>query len=183
MGYKQTDLLGFSMGSRIAAQLTIDQPALISKVVLYGSASGGQNEIMRTAAVQKIFADTSGTAEQKMQRMFNVLIPADWRNAYPDTATYFPPVTETITPEVRVKQNAAVTNWPGIYKQLPSIMTPTLIMAGTDDEVIPPGNALILAEQIPASWLVRFKGGGHGMMFQFPDQMAKTVNTFFATAN
>ncbi|MCF7997269.1 MAG: alpha/beta hydrolase [Chromatiaceae bacterium] len=183
MGYEKTDLLGFSMGSRIAAQLTIDQPALIKKVVLYGCAPGGPAEIKRSAAVQKIFADTSGTPEQKMQRMFSVLIPERWRKAHPDPSTYFPPVTETISPEVRAKQNAAVANWPGIDQQLLSIRTPTLILAGTDDEVVPPGNALTLARQIRASWLVRFRGGGHGMMYQFPTQMAKVVNTFLATAN
>ncbi|GFO83118.1 MAG: alpha/beta hydrolase [Methyloceanibacter sp.] len=183
MGYEKTDLLGFSMGSRIAAQLTINQPALIKKVVLYGCATGGPAEIKRSPAVQKIFADTSGTPEQKKQRMFSVLIPAQWRNAHPDPATYFPPVTESITPEVRAKQNAAVANWAGIDQQLQSINTPTLIMAGTDDEVIPPGNALILARGIRASWLVRFRGGGHGMMFQFPTQMGEVVNTFLATAN
>jgi pimeloyl-ACP methyl ester carboxylesterase len=183
MGYDNTDLLGFSMGSRIAAQLTIDQPALIDKLVLYGCAPGGPAEIKRSPAVQKIFADTSGTPEQKKQRMFSVLIPERWRQAHPDPSTYFPPVTETISPEVRAKQNAAVANWPGIDQQLLSIRTPTLIMAGTDDEVVPPGNALTLARQIRASWLVRFRGGGHGMMYQFPTQMAEVVNTFLATAN
>jgi pimeloyl-ACP methyl ester carboxylesterase len=68
MGYDKTDLLGFSMGSRIAAQLTIDQPALIKKAVLYGCASGGPAEIKRSAAVQKLFADTSGTPEQNRHR-------------------------------------------------------------------------------------------------------------------
>lgn len=183
MGYEKTDLLGFSMGSRIAAQLTIDQPALIKKVVLYGCAPGGPAEIKRSTAVQKRFADTSGTPEQKAQRMFSVLIPERWRQAHPDPSTYFPPVTETIIAEVRAKQNAAVANWPGIDQQLLSIRTPTLIMAGTEDEVVPPGNALPLARQIRASWLVRFRGGGHGMMYQFPTQMAEVVNTFLATAN
>ncbi|QYY35596.1 alpha/beta hydrolase [Ruficoccus sp. ZRK36] len=183
MGYEKTDLLGFSMGSRIAAQLTIDQPALIKKVVLYGCAPGGKVEIKRSAATQKIFSDTSGTEQQKAERMFSVLIPADWRAAHPDTSRYFPKVTETITPEVRAKQMSAVANWPGIYDQLKTIQTPTLIMAGTADEVVPPGNALLLVEQIPASWLVRFRDGGHGMMFQFPSQLARAVDTFLATSN
>ena len=180
MGYQKTKLLGFSMGSRIAAQLTIDQPELVEKVVLYGCAPGGKAEIPRSAAVQKIFADASGTPQQKMQRMFSVLIPKDFRDAHPDPAAYFPPATETISAEVRAKQNKAVATWGGVYEQLPQIKVPTLIMAGTEDEVIPPANALLLAEQIPASWLVRLRGGGHGMMFQFPDRMAGVVNVFLA---
>ncbi len=183
MGYESTDLLGFSMGSRTAAQLTIDQPSLIKKVVLYGCAPGGKIEVKRSAAVQAIFADTSGTPEEKIERMYSVLIPEDWRKAHPDDSTYLPPVTESITPAVREKQNAAVANWPSIYDKLPSINTPTLIMAGTADEIVPPANAVLLAEQIEGSWLVRFRDGGHGMMFQFPLQMADVVITFLHTAN
>lgn len=183
MGYEQTDLLGFSMGSRISAQLTIDQPAMVSKLVLYGCAPGGSEEVPRSAKVQAEFADTSGTPAQKLERMLKILIPASWLEAHPDRSKYLPPVHETISPSVREKQNAAVKNWPGIYDQLASIETPTLIMAGTEDQVIPPANALKLAQQIEASWLVRFRDGGHGMMFQFPSQMGQVVNTFLATAN
>jgi len=183
MGYDKAKVLGFSMGSRIALQLTINQPAIVEKVVLYGCAPGGKQEVKRSAAVQKIFADTSGTPAQQKQRMFSVLIPKAWRESHPDPATYFPPVTESITPEVRAKQNKAVASWPGVYDQLPGIQTPTLIMAGTADEVVPPANAITLVDNIPASWLARLRGGGHGMMYQFPDQMAEIVNTFFTTAN
>lgn len=183
MGYKHAKVLGFSMGSRIALQLTIDKPDMVEKVVLYGCAPGGKQEIKRTAAVQKIFADTSGTAAQQKERMFSVLIPKPWRESHPDPSTYFPPTTETITPEVRAKQNKAVASWPGVYNQLSGINTPTMIMAGTADEVVPPANALTLVENIPASWLVRMSGGGHGMMYQFPNQMTDIVNTFLLTAN
>jgi pimeloyl-ACP methyl ester carboxylesterase len=183
MGYKRAKVLGFSMGSRIALQLTIDKPDMVEKVVLYGCAPGGKQEVKRTAAVQKIFADTSGTPAQQKERMFSVLIPKPWRDAHPDPSTYFPPTTETITPEVRAKQNKAVAIWPGVYDQLGGIQTPTLIMAGTADEVVPPANAVTLVDNIPASWLVRLQGGGHGMMYQFPEQMIDIVNTFFLTAN
>jgi len=183
MGYEKTDLLGFSMGSRISAQLTIDQPELISKVILYGCAPGGKQEVQRSAKVQKEFSDTSGTQKQKTERMLEILIPKAWLDAHPDRKDYLPPVKETISPEVRAKQNAAVKNWPGIYDQLSSIKLPTLILAGTADEVIPPGNALMIAGQIESSWLVRFRDGGHGMMFQFPAAMGEVVNTFLATSN
>lgn len=183
MGYEHTDLLGFSMGSRISAQLTINQPDIVRKVVLYGCAPGGKEEIKRSPEVQKVFADTSGTPKEKLQRMLSVLIPGAWRKAHPDVSSWLPPVRENISAKVRSKQNAAVANWPGIYEQLPSIKTPTLIMAGTEDAVIPPANALILASQITASWLVRFQGGGHGMMYQFPSEMAATVETFLRNAN
>lgn len=35
-----------------------------------------------------------------------------------------------------------------------------------------------LAEKIPGAWLVQLEGGGHGLMFQFPEKIAKIVETF-----
>jgi pimeloyl-ACP methyl ester carboxylesterase len=55
MGCEQTDLLGFSMGSRIAAQFTIDQPALIKKAVLYGCAPGGPAEADRICRDERAY--------------------------------------------------------------------------------------------------------------------------------
>ena len=36
----------------------------------------------------------------------------------------------------------------------------------------------MLAERVPGSWLVRFAGAGHGLMYQDPDGLAETVRTF-----
>jgi hypothetical protein len=38
------------------------------------------------------------------------------------------------------------------------------------------GNSLIIAAKIP--WLVQIKGGGHGVMYQYPEQFSNIVNTF-----
>ncbi|RCV65347.1 Pimeloyl-ACP methyl ester carboxylesterase [Methanophagales archaeon] len=35
-----------------------------------------------------------------------------------------------------------------------------------------------LAEQIPGAWLVQFKGGGHGLMFQYPEKFSSIVLYF-----
>jgi pimeloyl-ACP methyl ester carboxylesterase len=38
----------------------------------------------------------------------------------------------------------------------------------------------MIVEQIPAAWLVKMKGGGHGLMYQYPEQFSKTVEIFLA---
>jgi pimeloyl-ACP methyl ester carboxylesterase len=46
------------------------------------------------------------------------------------------------------------------------------------DVIIPPDNSLILAEKINGSWLVRFENAGHGLVFQYPDELARIVTDF-----
>jgi pimeloyl-ACP methyl ester carboxylesterase len=55
---------------------------------------------------------------------------------------------------------------------------PVLILNGEADAVIPPANSLILARTIPHAQLVRWKTGGHAMIYQYPDEMATAINRF-----
>lgn len=48
LGYKQVDLLGFSMGGFIAQELAVQHPELIHKVILAGTTyQGGGNNLMK----------------------------------------------------------------------------------------------------------------------------------------
>jgi pimeloyl-ACP methyl ester carboxylesterase len=37
---------------------------------------------------------------------------------------------------------------------------------------------LILAEKIPGAWLIKIKGAGHRLMYQYPEQFNEIVKTF-----
>jgi pimeloyl-ACP methyl ester carboxylesterase len=53
-----------------------------------------------------------------------------------------------------------------------------LVITGTGDLIVPPANSLVIAGKIPGAWLVQIKGGGHGVMFQYPDKYSNIVKTF-----
>ena len=48
-------------------------------------------------------------------------------------------------------------------------------------EFVPPASSLILAQKIPGAWLVQITGGGHGLMYQYPDKVSRIVLTFLET--
>jgi len=56
-----------------------------------------------------------------------------------------------------------------------------LVITGTEDVAVPAPNSLILAQKIPGAWLVQIKGGGHGLMYQYPDIFNKVLQTFLLT--
>ena len=37
---------------------------------------------------------------------------------------------------------------------------------------------MMIAEKIPGAWLVQIRGGGHGLMFQYPDKLVNILDTF-----
>ena len=64
------------------------------------------------------------------------------------------------------------------YRKLPSLHWLLL-----DDMWTPAANSLMIAEKIPGASLVRIKGAGHGLMYQFPDKFSKVVSTFLQIAS
>jgi pimeloyl-ACP methyl ester carboxylesterase len=88
----------------------------------------------------------------------------------------------TLPPKESIQHQAEVSlNWKGTCDILPSITKPTLIITGTDDVTSPPANSLIIAQKIPGAWLVQIQGGGHGAMYQYPDNFSRIVLTFLET--
>jgi pimeloyl-ACP methyl ester carboxylesterase len=62
--------------------------------------------------------------------------------------------------------------------QLHKIQTPTLILAGKDDELTPPGMAEELHSEMPNSSLLIFEQGGHGLYWEVPDLFNQAVLDF-----
>jgi len=58
------------------------------------------------------------------------------------------------------------------------ITTPTLVMVGEKDALIPPANSRALAEAIPGAYLVSYPEGGHLPMEQLPDETARHLEAF-----
>ncbi|MGE5661006.1 MAG: alpha/beta fold hydrolase, partial [Ignavibacteriales bacterium] len=76
-------------------------------------------------------------------------------------------------------QSSAAGKWDSC-ERLSDISKETLVMTGTRDITSPPANSIVLAAKIPGAWLVQIKGGGHGVMFQYPENFAKILQTFLA---
>ena len=65
-------------------------------------------------------------------------------------------------------------------KKIERLTMPVLILNGEADVVIPPKNSVILADKIPHAKLVRWKEGGHAMIYQYPDELGNEINKFIA---
>jgi pimeloyl-ACP methyl ester carboxylesterase len=83
------------------------------------------------------------------------------------------------------QKNAAfawvATNWTDACDELAKKAKPTLVITGTDDNLlVPHENSLVIAGKIPGAWLVQIKDAGHGVMVQYPEENGKIVNTFLS---
>jgi len=178
LGIKQAHILGWSMGTNIALEFTLRYPEKVNELILYAADCGGKEAIQPSAEVVQAMTDTSGTEEERGMRMLKTLFPEKWLKVNPDPGKYFPPVTESSSPENIRRQWDAMMKWAGAYSRLKQIRQRTLLITGADDVSTPPANSLMLAGEVPGARLVQINGAGHGLMYQYPEEFSKTLLLF-----
>src|SRR5919202_382629 len=172
---QKADVLGFSMASFIAQELTLMHPEKVNRLILYGASCGGQEGIPQSPEVVRALSDFVNNRTQDVEMSLSVTFPPEWIKAHPDYLESFPKSAEIVPSTTLVQQFNAVekwlaTNWSGVCSQLKNISKPTLIITGTEDVAVPADNSIILVQKIPGAWLVHIKGAGHGLMYQYPKE-------------
>ena len=177
---KQIDVLGYSMGGMIAQELALNYPDRVGKLIIYASTCGGKEFIISQDVINRL-SNGTGSAMDRIERLVHLFYPEEWRNENPNYLKDLPKTTETISNKTLDQQTEAIFNWTGVCTKLKNITQPTLVIVGTDDVIVSPINSLLITERIPGAWLVQIKGGGHGLMYQYPEHFNKVLQTFLLT--
>ena len=181
---QKADVLGFSMASFIAQEITLLHPEKVNRLILYGATCGGEGNMPQTPQVVKILSNLVNNRTQDPEKILSVTFPLKWVKSHPNVT--IPKSKEIVTAntlkqQFNLNERWLATNWSGVCSQLTKISKPTLVITGTEDVAVPAANSLILAQKIPGAWLVQIKGGGHGLMYQYPDIFNKVLQTFLST--
>jgi len=88
-------------------------------------------------------------------------------------------------PDVAAPQIAAFREWEQFtgrrFANLASIRTPTLVVDGVHDEMIPIANSYWLSENLPNAVLLTYPDSGHGALFQFHESFTRQATAFLAS--
>ena len=187
LGLGKPDILGWSMGARIAQQLLIRHPDLVDKAVLAAPNPGGSHGVPADKAVEDrlndpnvpemdklalVFPSGAG-GEQAAREIFGRIQEAAKRGTAPDDFKVSKQTTERQSRARTTLWNADNAN----FDKLRSVTVPVLVTGGRDDIIDKPINAVIIASQVPFAWLA-FYDGGHAFLFQQYRKFAETVDVF-----
>lgn len=187
LGYKKTNVLGWSMGARIAQQFLIRHPDLVGKGILCAPNPGGKYQVKASKKVSDELNDPDLSLMENVALLFpqneagkQAAKDAFARlNAAKSAGTI--PEDFNISKESKMRQDRARTVLWGAdnknYADLKNIKTPVLVADGRFDIIDVPKNAQIIANQIPFAWLAYFDGG-HAFLFQQHKQFVETVGAF-----
>jgi pimeloyl-ACP methyl ester carboxylesterase len=177
----KADILGWSLGSYIAQELTLTYPDKVSNLILYASGCGGQDATPTSPKIIQIVTNASLSMQERIEKQIPFLFPTKWFKANPDYLNYLPIPKESISAQIIRQQLEAVANWTGTCNTISNITQPTLVIVGTEDA--PLQDALMLARKIPGSWLVQIRDAGHGLMYQYPSEFSRVLITFLENSH
>ena len=199
----KADVMGYSLGSYLAQQLTITYPDKVNRLILVGSSCGGKDHTpkppefikLQSDIVNKSLNNISINAEE-MKALSTASLGEGWIRLHPESVNIPENITSLqqlkpgLSPEVANNQNNVGKhwednpNWSGACDKLAKLAKLTLVITGTDDDKYQPHvNSLKIVEKIPGAWLVQVKDAGHAVVDQYPEEIGKIVNTFLSTTS
>lgn len=186
----KADLLGFSMGSLVAQELTIERPDLVRRVILVGSGPrGGAGMASLTPEFQAMLGKQHKVADELLLDVF--FTPSD---ASQTAGRAFltrirarvvnrdAPISDKVAPA----QVAAFAAWGAPHANsnayLKAIAQPVLVVSGGQDIVHYPVNAFTLQQSLPNAELVIFPDANHGAIYQYPERFLGYAKRFLDQA-
>lgn len=168
---KPVDILGVSFGGFIAQELALLHPENVDRLIIYASDCNGK------IAVPTRPTPFATTPIEQAKIVADMIFPQQWKKEHPNYVSYMPIVP---IPNLRAIQleGQAISTWKGTCGRLPSISKSTLVIVGTDDVIVPPAYSLPLVEKISGAWFIQINGGGHGLMYQYPEKLSRIILTF-----
>lgn len=171
LGFKQVDLLGFSLGGFVAQDIALKAPELVRRLILTGTGPAGGTDIENVGKVTWPLM-IKGFVHLRDPKFY--LFFTQTKNGRQAASDFLKRLKERKkdrikgpTPSAFIRQLKAITAW---GKQAPQdlarIQIPTLVANGDSDIMVPSENSIALAQRIPNAQLIIYEDAGHGAIFQ-----------------
>jgi pimeloyl-ACP methyl ester carboxylesterase len=169
------DVIGFSAGGFIAAEMAAADPKIFSRMILVGpmGIKPGEGEILDMFAMtirhhlRATVADPEGTAE--FAKIYGGQMTPEQFEAFEDARS------ET----ARIGWEPYMHN-PSLPYLLRGVKTPTLIVWGTSDGVVPRGCAQAYRQAISGAQAAEIAGAGHRPEIENATEFERVVRKFLA---
>jgi 3-oxoadipate enol-lactonase len=167
-------VFGISMGGMIAQEIALAHPALIQTLTLGCTYSGGPGSVRLSDEVlaRAVAARRSGDREAVIRTAWEINVaPAfaaneeAWKRFVAIATVY-----SVAVPVINAQRQAIAAH--DTSTRLGEIALPTLVIHGTDDQLLPVANGRMVAELIPGARLELFEDVGHLFFWERPEQAA-----------
>lgn len=186
---EKVHLCGMSMGGMIGQILAMEHPERLASLISFMSTTGEPDLPHSTPAAREAMM---GTPPQGSREAYQDYLVELCRVFADDSELYDPKVQAEIAGEIYdmglypvgfLRQMAAILYSEGRRKALGSVKTPTLVIHGDRDTVVPIEHGKDTAAAIPGARFLEIEGLGHGTAFPtLWDEIVREISAFTAQA-
>ncbi len=179
---ESVNVLGISMGGMVAQELALAHPGLVRTLTLGCTYCGGEGSAQAAPEViQRLFeAMSSGDRERAIRTGWEVNVSAA-KAADADAYATFLGIAErraVAVPVIMAQAQAILAH--DTSSRLGQLDMPTLVIHGTEDQMLPVANGRMIAERIPNARLEILDGVGHLFFWERPAESAELIRRLAA---
>jgi pimeloyl-ACP methyl ester carboxylesterase len=178
---EQCDVLGYSFGGTIAQQLARQAPERVRRMALVGTSCGWGSVPPTARAFALIATPMRYYSRMVLEETSHLLDGAsrdrdsEMMRAQADARLQFPP-----TMTGYAQQFIAGSTWSSLH-WVSTVRTPTMVLAGGRDRLVPPANGALLSHRLYESRLHLLPGEGHLMLFDPGSSAHDLLDDFFSS--
>jgi 3-oxoadipate enol-lactonase len=179
LGVMSACVLGHSLGGFVAQELALARPDLVGRLILAATHHGGPDAIPVTPAALDVLTNREGDPADLFRRGMTVSTGPGFAERHPEIIAelFAYRMTNPVPPPQYAAQVGAGAQHDAAGR-VGAIVCPTLVITGSEDQVVPPGNAELLAAKIPGARTTILPGLGHHFPIEDPAATIAAIRTF-----
>jgi len=180
-----TAVMGHSLGGFIAQELIVSRPELVGKLILASTNHGGMQVVPIMPEALEVMTNREGDPVELVKRGIEIACAPGFGESNPEivkelidyrfTNPVPPPQYQA---QVAAGAGTAAYTPDQVEQRMGAIQVPTLILFGEHDQVVPPGNAALMAEKISDSQVEILPDTGHMFPIEDPPAAAEVIRMF-----
>jgi len=183
LGISRAHVFGVSMGGMVAQELALNHPQKLNSLVLGCTIPGGVNSIYPEPEVLAFLLDGERskrlTTAEIAREMWSYTCTAAFRQTHPEVGEEYIRITAMFpAPQHGLQRQGDAIAAHDTYDRLLKIKSPTLVMAGGEDRLVPPQNTQNLAARIPGAQAIILDKAGHGFFYEAAYRAGKIITDF-----
>lgn len=179
LGLPAAHILGISMGGMIAQEIALRHQQRVHGLVLGCTNCGGKRAIPPSDEVLTVLINYAGAGAREAGGIAKILFTERTIRENPEVVERYQEVSEKFppSPQTMGHQFEAIQGHDS-WEELVRVESPTLVITGSEDILVPPENSTILADRIPGAHLQVIEGGAHQFILEEADGFNRAVLEF-----
>jgi pimeloyl-ACP methyl ester carboxylesterase len=176
-GFETAHVLGISMGGMVAQELALTAHDRLRTLTLGCTYAGGPGSSLIAAedAGPLLDAMASGDLDRVFKAMYAVNLSPAFRAEESNYAGFAAMAGALPARQTTVQLQMQAIGGHDVQTRLAEIATPTLVIHGTEDRMIPVANGELIAALIPGAKLEILDGVGHLFWWEQPERSAELI--------